>query len=81
MLREQLFEERIKFFEYLKRLSPLVGLFFYTIHDEKKNGTTSLRENSFSHTVKAILPESPLVSYVIRVLKSQIKNKMNPAEF
>ena len=39
----------------------------------KKNGTTDLRENSFSHTVKVILAESLLVSLVIRVL--EVSNK------
>ena len=43
-------------------LSPLVGLFFCKRHIlacmMKKSGTTSLKENYFSHTVKVILAES-----------------------
>ena len=47
---------------------------------KKKNGMTSLRGSCFFDKVKAILVESLLVSKVIRVPKSQIKDKMNPAE-
>ena len=81
----QSFEKRINIFEYLKTGILSCGFVCLqethsTIHDEK-NGMTSLKENSFSHMVKAILVESLLVSLVILVLKSQIKIKMNPAEF
>ena len=72
--------------EYSKYASTFSGFIFLqeihsTIQDEKK-GTTSLRRNSFSYTIKAILAESLyLVSQAIRVFKCQIKNKMNLAEF
>ena len=53
----QSFEKRIKIFEYLKKAIASCGFIFLqethsTIHNEQ-NGTTSLRENSFSHTVKS----------------------------
>ena len=44
-------------------------------HNDEKNGMTSLRENSFSHMAKVILAGSLLVSWVILVLKSQIKKQ------
>ena len=60
------FEKRIKFFEYLKNDIVSNEFIFLqethsTIHDEK-NGTASLKLNSFSHTAKVILAESLLVS-------------------
>ena len=85
--RIQSFENRIEMFWYLKRLSLLVGTVLSkgdTLHHtwwkKKKNGMTSLRGSCFFDKVKAILVESLLVSKVIRVPKSQIKDKMNPAE-
>ena len=55
----QSFEKRIKLFGYLKKAIASCGFIFLlethsTIHDEK-DGTTSLRENSFSHMIKVIL--------------------------
>ena len=82
----QSFEKRITFFEYLEKAITSCGFIFLqethsTIYDKKKKEMTSLKENSFFHMVNAILAESLLVSLVILVLKSQIKNKMNPTEF
>lgn len=65
--RIQSFEKRMKFFEYLQNAIASSGLFIYSRHTpsymmKKKNGMTSLKENSFSQTVKALLAESLLVS-------------------
>ena len=64
--RIQSFEKRIKIFEYIKNAIACNRFIFLQethsiVHDEK-NGMTSLKEKSFSHTVKAILAESLLVS-------------------
>ena len=81
----QSFEKRTKIFEYLEKAIASYGFIFLqethsTIHDEKK-WNDELRENSFSHMVKVILAELLLVSLVILILKSQIKDKMIPVEF
>ena len=51
----QSFEKRIKAFEYLNKAIASQET-HSTMHDEK-NRMTILRENPFSHTVKAILAE------------------------
>ena len=61
----QSYENRIKFFKYLKNAISFSGFIFLqethsSMYDEK-SGTTSLKENYFSHTVKVILAESLLV--------------------
>ena len=60
-------EKRIKIFDYLKNAIASSRFIFLqethsTIHDEKKNEATSLKENFFSHTVKVIHAELLLVS-------------------
>ena len=73
MLREQSFEERIKIFEYLKRLSPLVGLFFYTIHDEKKKWNDEFkRKLFFSHSQSN---SSGVTTGFIRNTSFEVSNK------
>ena len=60
------FENRIKVFEYSKMAITSSGLIFLQEttppHLMKKNVTMSIKENSFSHTVKATLVKLLLAS-------------------
>ena len=79
MLREFSHLKREQNFWIFKKGYRLLWIYFFTgdtlHHNDEKNGMTSLRENSFSHMAKVILAGSLLVSWVILVLKSQIKKQ------